>query len=85
MDIDEEINGLSNHYGWTYREKQRITDLITNKAKEVAIEFAEHLSKLKGLSPRMKDGIVLWYWNDGETVFEAKTETMYELFLQQRK
>ncbi len=55
--------------------------LAKDYAKQEAIAFAEFLSNYeKGIVPRNENGKVVWYFNDGESVYNGSTESVYELF-----
>lgn len=67
----ETIDDLSNHYGWTLREKQRVRQLVNENAKNVAIDFMNKcLEHFQG-SP---EGYVFTTDEDG------LTRTVEELF-----
>lgn len=78
--IEKGFNGFANHS----LVPRWMDEYAQQQERVTAIAFAEWLSNYdKGIVPRNENGKVVWYFNDGESVYNGSTESVYELYLNQ--
>lgn len=72
--MQESIDELSNHYGWTVREKQRVKQLMDENVQKVAIDFMNKcLEHFQG----SQEGYVFTTDENGQT---RTVEELFDLY-----
>lgn len=76
----EQLDELSLHYGWSVREKQRITELVNQEKRIAAIGFAGWVDNNYWF--QHYDTRLWWNSADSELPENITTDQLYELYLQ---